>query len=320
MPDMPIAQMNEYRGSSPKPADFDEYWTRGLEELDRQPLDYELVRAEFQSPLAECFHLYFTGVGGARVHAKLVRPIGRSAAEQGPGLAMFHGYTGHSGEWFDKVAYAAHGFTVLALDCRGQGGLSLDTVTIQGTTVRGHIIRGIDDPDPDKLYYRNVFLDTVQTVRILMSMDGVDEKRIGVYGESQGGALATACAALEPRVRIAVPVYPFLSDYKRAFEVSPTTSAYEELVYYFRAFDPNHLREDEIFNKLGYIDIQNLADRIQADVLWVTAFSDIVCPPSTQFAAYNKIKSNKELLIYHEYGHEYLPYLGDKALSKLLEL
>ncbi len=320
MSDMPLAQMKEYTGSSPKPADFDAYWARALEELARQPLDYELVRATFQSPLAECFHLYFTGVGGARVHAKLVRPIGKLEGERGPGLAMFHGYACDSGEWFDKVNYAAHGFTVLALDCRGQAGPSLDPVTVQGTTVRGHIIRGIDDPDPDKLYYRNVFLDTVQTVRILMSMEQVDEQRIGVYGASQGGALATACAALEPRVRIAVPVYPFLSDYKRAFEVSPTTSAYEELVYYFRFFDPNHLREDEIFNKLGYIDIQNLADRIEADVLWVTALSDIICPPSTQFAAYNRIQSHKELLLYPEYGHEYLPYLGDKTLSKLMSL
>lgn len=75
------------------------------------------------------------------------------------------------------------------------------------------------------------------------------------------------------------------------------------------------LREDEIFNKLGYIDVQNLADRIRARVVFVTGLSDIVCPPSTQFAVYNKIASEKDLLVYHEYGHEYLPYLSYRTLQ-----
>lgn len=156
----------------------------------------------------------------------------------------------------EKVTYAAHGISVLAMDCRGQGGLSEDNLTVKGTTIRGHIIRGIDDPNPDNLYYRNVFLDTAQTARILMSMEEVDPARVGAFGLSQGGALTVACAALEPRVSMAVPVYPFLSDYRRAWELDITTSAYEEINYYFRFFDPHHLREDEIFNRLGYIDIQ----------------------------------------------------------------
>ncbi len=314
-----LPQLQAYRGISPKPADFDQYWERALNELDAQPLDYELVPAEFTSELAECFHLYFRGVGGARVHCKYVRAK-KAAVEKGPGVVMFHGYSCDSGDWLEKVAYAAHGFSVLAMDCRGQGGLSEDNLTVQGTTIRGHIIRGIDDPDPDNLYYRNVFLDTVQTARILMAMPEVDPARVGASGLSQGGGLTVACASLEPRIAVAVPVYPFLSDYKRAWEANITTSAYEEINYYFRFFDPHHLREDEIFNRLGYIDIQNLADRIQGKVLWVTGLVDTICPPSTQFAAYNKITAPKDLMVYHEYGHEYLPYLADRMLQMLMTL
>lgn len=316
--DMPIEQLLTYNGSSPKPDDFDVYWDRALAELDASSMEYELIPADFQSPIADCYHLYFTGVGGARVHAKFAKP--KNPTHKGPGMAIFHGYSCDSGDWSEKVGYAAHGISVLALDCRGQGGLSEDNLTVKGTTLRGHIIRGIDDPNPDKLYYRNVFLDTVQTVRILMSMEQVDAERVGVYGQSQGGALATACAALEPRVKVAVPVHPFLSDYKRAWLMGITTTAYEELAYYFRSFDPNHVREDEIFNRLGYIDIQNLADRIQAKVLWITGLSDGICPPSTQFAAYNKINSEKEYLFYHEYGHEYMPGLSDHVLQMFLKI
>lgn len=313
-----VEDLLKYAGISPKPKDFDLYWDRAIKELDAQPMDYELVEADFQTPLAACYHLYFTGVGGARVHAKYVKP--RHSDGKGPGLALFHGYHSGSGDWFDKVTYAAHGITVIAMDCRGQGGLSQDTLTAKGTTLKGHIIRGIDEEDPDKLYYRNVFLDLVHTVRILKSMSQVDENKISVHGCSQGGALTVACAALEPSVKLAIPVYPFLSDYMKAWEMDIMTSAYEEIAYYFRFMDPLHTRQEEVFHKLGYIDIQNLADRIQAKVVFVTGLADSVCPPYTQFATYNKIKSEKELVVYHEYGHEYLPYLSDRVLQEVLKL
>lgn len=313
-----VEDLLKYRGSSPKPDDFDAYWARALNELENQPLAYELVEAKFQTPLAECYHLYFTGVGGARVHAKYVKP--KASSGRGPGLALFHGYHSSSGDWFDKVTYAAHGITVIALDCRGQGGLSEDNLAVKGNTLKGHIIRGIEEENADRLYYRHVFLDLVQTVRILKSMDGVDPNKIGVHGCSQGGALAIACAALEPSVKLAIPVYPFLTDYKKAWEMDATSSAYEEIAYFFRFLDPLHTRQDELFHKLGYIDIQNLADRIEAKVIFVTGLADLVCPPYTQFATYNKITSDKELVVYHEYGHEYLPFLSDRVLQELLNL
>ena len=34
---------------------------------------------------------------------------------------------------------------------------------------------------------------------------------------------------------------------------------------------------------------------------------DNICPPSTQFATYNKITSKKEAFIYRDFGHEELP-------------
>ncbi|NGZ75337.1 acetylxylan esterase [Saccharibacillus alkalitolerans] len=321
--DMPLRELREYEGKSPLPDDFDAYWERALAELDAQPLDYELVPAEMTSPAAECFHLYFTGVGGARVHAKYVRPkrpAGAEPVEAGPGVVMFHGYSCDSGDWGEKILYAASGVSVLALDCRGQGGPSEDNLRTKGPTLRGHIIRGLEDDSPDSLYYRNVFLDTVQTARILMSMPEVDETRVAAYGYSQGGALTAACAALEPRIALAIPVYPFLSDYRRAWEMEVVSSAYEELSYYFRWFDPQHKREEETFRRLGYIDIQNLAPRIRGRVIWVTGLTDTVCPPSTQFAAYNKITADKEMILLHEHGHEWLPGVGDRALTEICGL
>ena len=319
--DLPWEQLVKYPGTNPRPADHDAYWDKALTEMRGLDPQVELVPAEFQTPFAECFHLYFSGVGGARVHAKLLRPKHASASQ--PAVLMFHGYSGSSGDWADKLGYVGRGCTVAALDCRGQGGLSEDSGSVTGNTHRGHIIRGMNDAlqgHPEKLLFRQIFLDTAQLAKIVMEMPGVDAGRVGATGGSQGGALTVACAALEPRIRRAAPVFPFLSDYQRVWQMDQAKDAYQELKDYFRLFDPRHEREEAIFTNLGYVDIQFLAPRIEAEVLWGIGLTDTVCPPSSQFAAYNKISAAKSLAIYPDFGHEGLPGINDRIYQFLLGL
>jgi cephalosporin-C deacetylase len=319
--DFPFEQLKTYRGINPRPADFDDYWEKSLAEMRAINSQVEIKTAEFQASFADCSHLYFTGCGGARVHAKLLRP--KNAAKPHPALLLFHGYTGSSGEWSDKLKFVAEGFTVAALDCRGQGGMSEDCGGTIWNTHRGHIIRGLDDAlagRPEKLLFRQIFLDTAQLAKIVMEMPGVDPDRVGAAGQSQGGALTVACAALEPRIKRIAPAFPFLCDYKRVWEMDQAKDAYAELKEYFRLFDPLHAREDEIFEKLGYIDLQFLAHRIKADVLWAISLMDTICPPSTQFAAYNKIVSPKSMDIYPDFGHENLPKYNDRVFEFTLKL
>lgn len=315
--DLPLDALHEYAGRNPRPDDFDAYWDRALGEMHALEPQVELVPHALNAPFAECFHLYFTGIGGARVHAKYLRP--KRAEEPHPAVLQFHGYSGSSGDWADKLGYVAQGFSVAALDCRGQGGLSEDVGGVRGNTLRGHIIRGLDDA-PEKLYYRQVYLDTAQLARIVMDFPEVDPDRVGATGGSQGGGLTLACAALEPRIKRAAPVFPFLCDYQRVWEMDLATGAYEELRTYFRNFDPRHEREPAIFTRLGYIDNQHLAPRIRADVLMAVGLMDTICPPSTQFAAYNKITAKKSLLIYPDFGHEGLPGSGDALFDFLAGL
>ena len=315
--DLPLDELKHYGGRNPRPADFDEYWQRAGAELDATDLAVELVDARFQVPCARCRHLYFTGVGGARVHAKLLQPVAVTAP--GPAVLMFHGYRGSSPEWSELLGYVAAGFTVAALDCRGQGGKSEDPGGVRGNTLYGHIIRGLAD-GPDQLLYRRIFLDTAALARIVMALDDVDAARIGATGASQGGGLTLACAALEPRIRRAAPVYPFLCDYQRVWQMDQAERAYRELRDFFRMFDPTHEREHFYFERLGYIDVQHLAARIRAQVLMGVGLMDQVCPPSTQFAAYNKITSPKEMVIYPDFEHEPLPRFRDRVLQFMLDL
>ena len=315
--DMPLGDLRKYTGKSPRPADHDDYWARALLALDAQDMAYTLCPAEeIRVPGVSCCHLWFTGVGGARVHAKLLKPEGHAGKR--PAMLLFHGYEGSSKDWFDKLPFAQSGVAVAALDVRGQAGESDDVSQVTGSTFQGHIVRGVCEEDPDKLFYRSVYLDTVQLARIVAGLDFVDENKVSAVGFSQGGALALVCSALSGLAYRTIAGYPFLCDFMRVWELDYQSRAYDELKLYFRLRDPQHKTEAQFFEKLGYIDVQWLVPRINTPVLFYTGLRDMICPPSAQFAAYNRITAPKDMVLYPDFGHEELPYAWQEILLSLL--
>jgi cephalosporin-C deacetylase len=153
-----------------------------------------------------------------------------------------------------------------------------------------------------------------------MAMPEVDETRVAAMGGSQGGALTVACASLEPRINRLAPVFPFLCDYRRVWEMDLAKDAYQELRTWFRHFDPRHEREQAVFEQLGYIDLQHLSKRIRGEVLMATGLMDTICPPSSQFAMYNRIQSKKDVVIYPDFGHEGLPGFDDITFGFLQKM
>ena len=304
--DMPLDELLTYQGRNPKPADFDQFWTNSLAEQASCDPQLTITKKDFAADFAECFELRFAGTRGGTVFAKYLRPKGKKNC---PALLRFHGYSMSSGDWANNLSWVARGFAVASMDCRGQGGSSEDTGSYQGMTLRGHIVRGLGGP-PEQMYFRNVFLDTAQLARVVADFDEVDANRLGATGGSQGGGLTLACAALAP-IKKSAPMFPFLCDYKRVWEMDLAKDAYDEIRYFFRSFDPRHEREDELFTKLGYIDNQHLASRIKGDVLLIGGLMDTITPPSTYFSAYNKITGPKRHVIYPDFGHEGLPGSDD---------
>lgn len=311
MLDMPLKELKQYQGKSRKAKDFDAYWARAKADLDKASLKYTLEKADFTAPGVECWNLYFTGVGGATIKCQFVRP--EKIEGKAPAIVSYHGYQANAGDWVEKLPYAYAGKVFLALNCRGQGAGSEDNSVGCGYTGHGYMIKGLDADTPDKLYFRNVFLDTAQCIRIVKSMDFVDSTRIGCFGMSQGGGLTTAAAALEPDIKQCLIIFPFLSDYERVWEMDMFKRAYEELAYYLRMCDPFHKNEDKFYQYLSYIDVHNLAPRIKCKTTMVLTLQDDVCPPSTQWAVYNNLTCEKDYLLLPDFGHE-LPFAYDEDM------
>lgn len=313
---MLIEELLKYNGVNPRPEDYDDYWEKALSEMKAVDSEISFEEVDFKSPVVSCYDMYFTGVNGARIYAKHVRP--KNVSGKIPAVIMFHGYGADCEDWYSKMPYAASGVAVFAMDVRGQGGKSEDVGGVCGNTLHGHIIRGLADKNPQKMFYRDVFLDTAQLAGIVLDLDFIDETKVYVTGGSQGGALSLACASLEPRISRVAIAEPFLCDFKRVCDMQLNVNVYGELRDYFRMYDPTHEQEEAVFTKLGYIDIQYLVPRIKGEVLMLTGLLDTTCPPETQFAAYNKMTCKKRYILYPDYQHEKLKNVDDVTYQFLM--
>lgn len=102
-----------------------------------------------------------------------------------------------------------------------------------------------------------------------MDMPFVDRNRVGATGGSQGGGLTIACASLVPEIKRLAPVFPFLSDYKRVWEMDLAKDAYVELQQYFRRFDPRHLRKEETLRNWDILTYNILQIELKVKCLWL---------------------------------------------------
>ena len=59
----------------------------------------------------------------------------------------------------------------------------------------------------------------------------------------------------------------------------------------------------------------HLAPRIRGEVLMAVGLMDEICPPSSQFAAYNKITAPREMALFPDFAHEHYPGFMDQAFQ-----
>lgn len=314
MTEADIQNLEGYLGLTPMPEDFDAFWDARMAEADRIPLEYTLEQAKEVPSFQTCQYLdlWFTGMDGARVYAKYLKPRSETPV---PLVLQFHGYPGASRSWLEQSSFAGMGMALLAMDCPGQGGYGNDTGGYLGTTVSGHIIAGLDGP-PERMYYVRLHQNIRILCRIVRQLEGIDTGRVFVNGGSQGGALGLACCALNPElINRASILYPFLSDFRMVWELGADVIAYEGLRYYSRWFDPDGENLERWFHQLGYIDSKNFAHRIRCPILFGTGLADTICPPQTQCAVYNNLTCPKKRYLFPGYAHEEIQDFDDRTLN-----
>jgi dipeptidyl aminopeptidase/acylaminoacyl peptidase len=155
----------------------------------------ESTTAEFRSgPWIRPEVVTFPARDGQQVYARVYRPRELGAQPNGAAVLFVHGagylqnaHRGWSAPYFREYMFnhllASRGYTVLDIDYRGSAGY--------GAAVRTGIYRHMGGKD---------LSDHVDGVRWLVANEGVDPKRVGLYGGSYGGFITLMGLFTEPDV------------------------------------------------------------------------------------------------------------------------
>ena len=268
-----------------KQPDFDEFWEQTLSELAAVDPEYKLtLLPEHSNDIRRVYHVEMRSWGGEKISGVYAEPV-----KEGKYNTTIY-YMGYNSDVYYPDPSADPDMIEFTLCVRGQ---ALNTpATGKGIWVA----EGLESKDT--YYYRGAFADVVRAVDFVCSREKVDQDHLVAEGESQGGAFSFISASLDHRIKAIAPAVPFLGDYPDYFKVASwpgneVIAAQKEL----------GISDEDLYRTLSYFDVKNFTDRIECPVYMSIGLQDPTCPPHTNFASYNHVKSEKQWICYPHCGH-----------------
>lgn len=270
------------------PGDFDEFWSKALDELGKIPVEASLTLIPEKSTAARNVYLVemqsVPDVNGSDepvfIRGYYAEPV---AEGRYPALITYQGYDSDA----DTAPWCPGGddrpgYVELILSTRGQ---MINNRPPYENIYGDWFVAGFGDKD--SYYYRGAYMDAVRAIDFVSSRSKTDAENIFAQGQSQGGALTLAAAALgNGRLRAVAPSIPFMGDFPDYFRVG-NWPAYNARIRQVEL----GLSDEEMYAFLSYFDTKNLAVKITCPVKTVIGLQDDVCPPHTNVAPYNNLSS-----------------------------
>lgn len=268
-----------------KQPDFDAFWEQTLAELAAVDPEYKLtLLPEHSNDIRRVYHVEMRSWGGEKISGVYAEPV-----KEGKYNTTIY-YMGYNADVYYPDPSADPDMIEFTLCVRGQ---ALNTPA----TGKGRwVAEGLESKDT--YYYRGAFADVVRAIDFVCSREKVDQDHLVAEGESQGGAFSFISASLDHRIKAIAPAVPFLGDYPDYFIVASwpgneVLAAQKEL----------GISDEDLYRTLSYFDVKNFTDRIECPVYMSVGLQDPTCPPHTNFASYNHVKSQKQWICYPHCGH-----------------
>ncbi len=301
--DETLKELKKYKPALTRKDDFDDFWKETKAISDSEPLNHEMQKLDYIIKDINAYKVFYDGFGKARICGYYLTP-GKGDGPF-PVILFFHGYGGNKGHIFashsEYLKWVFLGFAVMAIDVRGQSGESVDNKAYPPPSVIGYMTKGIFSKND--YYYRGVYMDCLRAIDFLSTQESIDISRVCLVGGSQGGGLSLATASLDNRIKLVISDRPYLCHFERAIEIAETMNSitYNEFKCLVNVYPE---REREMYDTLSYFDNLNLCKDIEAKTFISLGLRDTCCPPSTVFAVYNHIQSEKGIDVYPFHGHD----------------
>ena len=279
-----------------EPKDFESFWQKNLDELQKVPLSYtKEIAKEYCTDKIDCYliKLQIDSKGHA-MYGYLFYPKGAKVGSHPVVLCPPGAGVKTIREPLSNKFYAENGFIRFEVEIHGLDPripkATFDEVSKAFNDGNGgYLANGLEDKD---LYYmKRVYVGLVRCIDFLTSLPEWDGKNVSVQGGSQGGALAIITAGLDKRVTQCVANHPALSDMAGYVEKG-RTGGYP---HFNRV--PGILSNKDCLATMAYYDVVNFARHVTAVTYLTWGYNDITCPPTTSYAVWNTLKCKKECLI-----------------------
>jgi len=234
-----------------------------------------------------------------RVFAWVGLPDGVTDKDSVPGVVLIHGGGGSAFsrwvKWWNKRGYAA-----IAMDCCGAmplpntgiiGNADWPRHQHSGPKVRGGWDQATWAPEDQWCYHAPAAVIKAHT--LLASYPQVDSSRIGLTGISWGGYLTCMVAGIDPRFKVAAPVYGcgFITEGSEWTENGAINGLTNEQADFWKAnFDPSQVLQ-----------------QIKTPMFWLNGTNDFAYWPSAWQKSIDTVKGPSHLCMKVRWPHGHIP-------------
>lgn len=276
------------------PSDFETFWTKGKEDLSKVPVNPILtLMPERCTDKVDVYHVRLDNVAG-KIYGILCTP-----KKDGKYPAILHVPGAGIRPYYGEVLEAEKGFISFTIGIHGIP-VNLDQGVyndLKQGALKNYWTTNLDDKD--NAYYKRVYLGCVRAVDFIESRSNFDGENLGVTGGSQGGALSIITASLDDRISHLAAFFPALSDL--------TGFLHGRAGGWPQIFKDDYTNKPEKIETSKYYDVVNFARFVKVPGWYSWGYNDNVCPPTSMYAAYNVIDSEKELHVFQETQHWTFP-------------
>ena len=276
---------------SKKTPEFESFWSKARDQKLDNPkvLSYEKNTCS-TLPGETTYRVLLENLNGTTVHGWLTLP------EIPPPYPVVLNIPGAGVGRVKPVSwYTHHGIAAIQMSVHD---VELDLPEeafdrLRACELAGYTIRHAESPD--RYYFHRTILGAFGVLDFLCEHPNISTGKVGITGSSQGGGLALLVAGLDRRVAAVSVNVPTLCDHKGYQEGRPSGWP-----HFWKTFAP-----ERVCRTMALYDAAIAAETISAAAYFSVGFLDRTCPPTTVCAAYNALKSSKDIQNHIQMAHAF---------------
>jgi cephalosporin-C deacetylase len=289
-----ICAPDEFKLSSARPDDFDEFWASKIAALKAIPMNSLTTNVAIEDSTIDYFKVQMDNINDSKIRGQLAKP------KDGEGLpalliVQWAGVYPLDKSWV--TGRSKEGWLVLNINPHD---LPIDNDKEFYTEKSKNELKNypaIGNDSRDSSYFLRMYLSCYRAVEYLKQHPSWNGKTIVVTGDSQGGQQTVMTAGLHPDITAAMALVPAGFDM-----LGPVVGRKGGWPQWYNNTEGKEATK--VHQASRYFDIVNFVPNIKCPILVGVGLLDETCPPEGIIAGMNQLSSKKQMVYLPKSGHQ----------------